>query len=399
MASKTVLKTNTLTVTIFIELILWITLSTIFGYLVGDHWYHLGAPAIVAFVFATLTTLAMLGLEVYGMSKKHMESMNACIVIRSVRCMIFLCIAVAVGQDYYNQGLVTIFIICMLWDLMRIKSEVKIISLIKKENSQSTKGQAGMDAEAQLESDQSMELSFPKIIKSFFTEKINEMNLLKNENSEDRNTEALTKKENNGSISNKVLIQNEIIFFILFCTVFVLVIHEIEWGAFTDIVLYVLTILTTLVIWSLEAYGSSTKQLKHTKSMIACRSIRCLFFILLLGCNFYYRFYYGFYYSRISDIVSSILIAFCIAFILCDLLRIKSYIKMINLIAKENNNEKPTLTKTALKFDYDNHDKVQFESLEPTVSRIKTLVLVPLLLFSSLTKLVILETVGSKDSN
>ena len=32
----------------------------------------------------------------------------------------------------------------------------------------------GMDAEAQLESDQSMELSFPKIIKSFFTEKIND---------------------------------------------------------------------------------------------------------------------------------------------------------------------------------------------------------------------------------
>merc|ERR1712119_18605 len=83
--------------------------------------------------------------------------------------------------------------------------------------------------------------------------------------------------------------------------------------------------------------------------------------------------YYSFYYSRISDIVSSILIAFCIAFILWDLLRIKSDVKMINLIAKENNNEKPTtLTKTALKFDYDNHDEVQFESLEPTVSRIIT---------------------------
>merc|ERR1712038_1328285 len=166
-----------------------------------------------------------------------------------------------------------------------------------------------MDAEAQLESDQSMmDLSFPKIIKSFFTEKVNEMNLLKNENtSEDGNTEDLTKKENNGSTSNKVLIQNEIIFFILFCTVFVLVIHEIEWGAFTDIVLYVLTILTTLVIWSLEAYGSSAKQLKHTKSMIACRSIRCLFFITLatlVGSNYYH--------SPISDMVSSILIAFCI---------------------------------------------------------------------------------------
>jgi len=372
MASKTILKTNTLTVAIIIELILWITLSTIFGYLVGDHWYHLDAAAIVGFVFATLTTLAMLGLKIYGTSKKHMESMNACVLIRSIRCMIFLCIAVAVGQGYYNQGLVTIFIICMLWDLMRIKSEVKIISLIKKENSESTKAQAGMDAEAQLESDQSLDLSFPKIIKSFFTEKVNEMNLLKNENtSEDGNTEDLTKKENNGSTSNKVLIQNEIIFFILFCTVFVLVIHEIEWGAFTDIVLYVLTILTTLVIWSLEVYGSSTKQLKRTKSLIACRSIRCLFFITLatlVGSNYYH--------SPISDMVSSILIAFCIAFILWDLLRIKSDVNMvnlkINLIKKANNNEKPTLTKTALKFDYDNHDKVEFESLEPAVSRIIT---------------------------
>merc|ERR1719510_2817373 len=202
------------------------------------------------------------------------------------------------------------------------------------------------------------------------------MNLLKNENSEDRNiTEDLTKKENNGSTtSNKVLIQYEIIFFILFCTVFVLVIHEIEWGAFTDIVLYVLSTLTTLVIWSLEAYGSSTKQLKRTKSLIACRSIRCLFFITLatlVGSNYYH--------SPISDMVSSILIAFCIAFILWDLLRIKSDVNMVNLkinsISKENNNEKPTtLTKTALKFDYDNHDKVQFESLEPTVSRITNLV-------------------------
>merc|ERR1719150_1354032 len=61
MASKTILKTNTLTVAIIIELILWITLSTIFGYLVGDHWYHLDAAAIVGFIFATLTTLAMLG--------------------------------------------------------------------------------------------------------------------------------------------------------------------------------------------------------------------------------------------------------------------------------------------------------------------------------------------------
>merc|ERR1719411_1679609 len=117
--------------------------------------------------------------------------MNACVLIRSIRCMIFLCIAVAVGQGYYNQGLVTISIICMLWDLLRIKSEVKIISLIKKENSESSKAQAGMDAEAQLESDQSLDLSFPKIIKSFFTEKVNEMNLLKNENSEDGNTEDL----------------------------------------------------------------------------------------------------------------------------------------------------------------------------------------------------------------
>merc|ERR1719479_280348 len=104
--------------------------------------------------------------------------------------------------------------------------------------------------------------------------------------------------------------------------------------------------------------------------MIACRSIRCLFFITLaalVGNNYYY------------DMVSSILIAFCIAFILWDLLRIKSDVNMvnlkINLISKENNNERPTtLTKTALKFDYDNHDKVQFESLEPTVSRITNLV-------------------------
>merc|ERR1719219_934183 len=102
--------------------------------------------------------------------------------------------------------------------------------------------------------------------------------------------------------------------------------------------------------------------------MIACRSIRCLLFITLatlFGCN------YNYYY----DMVSLILIAFCIAFILCDLLRIKSDVKMINLIANENNNEKPTtLTKTALKFDCDNHDKVQFESLEPAVSRITNLV-------------------------
>merc|ERR1712038_1995242 len=101
------------------------------------------------------------------------------------------------------------------------------------------------------------------------------------------------------------------------------------------IVLYVLSILTTLVIWSLEVYGSSTKQLKRIQYMIACRSIRCLFFIslaVLAGCNYYH--------SPCFDIVSSILIAFCIAFILCDLLRIKSDIKMINLITKENNNEK-----------------------------------------------------------
>ena len=133
-----------------------------------------------------------------------------------------------------------------------------------------------------------------------------------------------------------------------------MLIHEIECGAFTDIVLYVLSTLTTLVIWSLEVYGSSTKQLKRIQSMIACRSIRCLFFITLatlVGSNYYH--------SPISDMVGSILIAFCIAFILWDLLRIKSGVNMvnlkINLIAKENNKEKPTtLTKTALKFDYDN---------------------------------------------
>lgn len=180
-ASKTILKTNILMFSIFIDLILWSTLSTIFGYLAGDHYFgwRLQNGAIVAFVFATLTTLAMLGLEVYGTSKKHMESMIACIVIRCIRGMNFLCIAVAVGEGYYTY-LVAIFIICMLWDLLRFKAGVKMISMIKKENSESAKAVKNLDAEAQLDSDQSMDLSFPKIIKSL----LKENNLIKKENNE-----------------------------------------------------------------------------------------------------------------------------------------------------------------------------------------------------------------------
>merc|ERR1712076_331508 len=102
----------------------------------------------------------------------------------------------------------------------RMKSEVKMISLIKKEDSESAKAVTNLDTEAQLKSHQSMDLFFPKIIKSLFKE-INEMNLLKSETNEGRNTQVLTKNENiNESISTKALIDNGIILsFILFCTI------------------------------------------------------------------------------------------------------------------------------------------------------------------------------------
>merc|ERR1712076_201210 len=77
----------------------------------------------------------------------------------------------------------------------RMKSEVKMISLIKKEDSESAKAVTNLDTEAQLKSHQSMDLFFPKIIKSLFKE-INEMNLLKSETNEGRNTQVLTKNEN-----------------------------------------------------------------------------------------------------------------------------------------------------------------------------------------------------------
>ena len=109
-----------------------------------------------------------------------------------------------------------------------------------------------------MESDQSKDQSFPKIFKSLFKE-INEINLLNNENNESKNTtKALTKKENNESTSTKTLIQMEIMLFILFCTIFGLVIDDIYWGIQTGvIVLFVLSTLTTLVILILEAYGMS----------------------------------------------------------------------------------------------------------------------------------------------
>ena len=157
-AKLTKLKTNFLSVAIFIELILWVTFSTFFGSMIEGSRFRPGPvdgfhyAAIVSFVFATMTTLTMLGLEVHGTFKKHTELIISCIVIRSIRLWIFICISVAARR--HQPGWVAISIIFTLWDLFRIISEFKIISLIKKDedNTSSTETTTKFDEESPLES-------------------------------------------------------------------------------------------------------------------------------------------------------------------------------------------------------------------------------------------------------
>ena len=143
MALLKILKPKFLLFEILIDLILWVIFSTFFGIMVADFCCccRFTTAAIAAIVFATLTTLTMLGLEVYGTNKKHIESMIASIVIHCIRLWIFICISVASGYPYHhygwsyevtNQPLLAIAIILILWDFLRIISEFKIISLIKK---------------------------------------------------------------------------------------------------------------------------------------------------------------------------------------------------------------------------------------------------------------------------
>ena len=52
------------------------------------------ANAILSLIFATFTTLTMLGLEVNGIIKKHTESIYLSIVIRSIQMFIYICVAI-----------------------------------------------------------------------------------------------------------------------------------------------------------------------------------------------------------------------------------------------------------------------------------------------------------------
>ena len=92
LALSTKLKTYFLPVIIIIELILWITISTLFGNMLKHADTQFTIAAIVAFVFATFTILIMLALEIYGTNLKHTVLKIASIVIHFIRFWIFICV-------------------------------------------------------------------------------------------------------------------------------------------------------------------------------------------------------------------------------------------------------------------------------------------------------------------
>ena len=343
LALSTKLKTffwTFLPVIIIIELILWITISTLFANMLAELSDIVTIAAIVAFVFATFTILIMLALEVYGTNLKHTDSRIACIVIHFIRFWIFICVSVIsvphyhynYHYDYYSTQLMAISIIFTMWDFFRIISEFKIMSLIKKEENEdnSIETTTKVDAVSPLKL-----MAQNKIV-----EKINKLcSFSKPEQDQFQEMERYVLP---------FVILLELGLWIIFSTYLGFMISWIHGFALQNaaILSLIFATFTTLTMLGLEVNGTIKKHTESIYLSIVIRSIQMFIYICVaIGSGWEW---YGYWFAYRNGVKSFLyqngqLMAFSIFFIFWDIFRIILKFKIISLIKWRKNDDNTIL--------------------------------------------------------
>ena len=321
LALSTKLKTYFLPVIIIIELILWITISTLFGNMLKHADTQFTIAAIVAFVFATFTILIMLALEIYGTNLKHTDLRIASIVIHFIRFWIFICVSVVsvpnYHYNYYSTQLMAISIIFTMWDFFRIISEFKIISLMKKEENEDNSRTKKFDNESPLK----------LMVQNEIVEKIRKLcSFSKPEQEQFQEMERYVLP---------CVIILELVLWIIFFTYLGFMISEPWTFALKNaaILSLIFATFTTLTMLGLEVNGTIKKHTESIYLSIVIRSIQMFIYICVaIGSGWEW---YGYWFA----FGNGQLMAFSIFFILWDIFKIILKFKIISLIKSGKNDD------------------------------------------------------------
>ena len=320
LALSTKLKTYFLPVIIIIELILWITISTLFGNMLKHADTQFTIAAIVAFVFATFTILIMLALEIYGTNLKHTDLRIASIVIHFIRFWIFICVSVVSVPNYhYNYGtqLMAISIIFTMWDFFRIISEFKIISLMKKEENEDNSRTNKFDNESPLK----------LMVQNEIVEKIRKLcSFSKPEQEQFQEMERYVLP---------FVILLELVLWIIFLTYLGIMISEPRTFPLKNaaILSLIFANFTNVTMLGLEVNGTIKKHTESIYLSIVIRSIQMFIYICVAIGSGWEWYGYWFAYRNVQ------LMAFSIFFILWDIFRIILKFKIISLIKSGKNDD------------------------------------------------------------
>ena len=138
MASKICNIVNINLASIVIEIMMWITYTAFFGYMVCAETIYRSVPSLLIFSLLTLMVMAIAILELYGTAKKHIGTMIAANVIRWIKGFIINFLMWTIIK-LFTSGLLyriqlAFGIVFNFWDICKIILLAKIIQSMRKED-------------------------------------------------------------------------------------------------------------------------------------------------------------------------------------------------------------------------------------------------------------------------